>query len=129
MDWQELISSIMYVVITIIVPMVGVYIKSFLQAKIDVLLAGIENEKQKALIEYAVEAIETSVDAVSQTYVSTLKKEGKFDAEAHKKAKELAIAKAKLAIAQESKDAVTAIYGDFDAYIDDKIEAYLYQQF
>lgn len=129
MNWEELISSIMYVVITVIVPMVGIYIKTFLQTKIDAMLAEMENNKNKALVEQAVEAIETIVDSVSQTYVDALKKEGKFNEEAHKKAKELAIQKAKLAIAEEAKEAVSSIYCDFDSFLDDKIEAYLYRQY
>lgn len=126
MNWEELISSVMYVVITVIVPMVGIYIKTFLQTKIDAMLAEMEDNKKRILVDQAVTAIETIVDSVSQTYVDTLKAEGKFDEEAHKKAKELAIQKAKLAIAEEAKMAVMSVYCDFDAFLDDKIEAYLY---
>lgn len=59
---------------------------------------------------------------VNQTYVDSLKKQGKFDEEAAKTAKQMAIDKAKALITEDSKAAIETLYSDFEAYLNDAIE-------
>ena len=54
--------------------------------------------------------------------LDALKKEGKFDAEAQKTAKQMAIDKAKALITEDSKAAIETLYSDFEAYLNDAIE-------
>ena len=51
-----------------------------------------------------------------------MKKEGKFDAETQKTAKQMAIDKAKALITEDSKAAIETLYSDFEAYLNDAIE-------
>lgn len=64
-----------------------------------------------------------AVLTVSQTYVDELKRQGKFDKQAQETAKQMAIDKAKSLITEEAKNAVTLLYGDFEAYLNSQIEA------
>ena len=68
------------------------------------------------------ETVSKCVIATNQTYVETLKKQGKFDAEAAKTAKQMAIDKAKALITDDSKAAIETLYSDFEAYLNDAIE-------
>ena len=67
--------------------------------------------------------ISQCVIATNQTYVESLKKEGKFDLEAQK----IAFNKTKTSVLQllsaEAKIYLTTVVGDLDSYIDNIIEA------
>ena len=54
--------------------------------------------------------------------MDSLKKQGKFDEEAAKTAKQMAIDKAKALITEDSKAAIETLYSDFEAYLNDAIE-------
>lgn len=85
----------------------------------------IKNEKLQKLIEVMSSVIETAVQSVFQTFVSQLKTDGKFDKEAQKKALEMTITKAKANITAEARAEIEEFFGDFDAWLEDQIEAYI----
>lgn len=68
------------------------------------------------------EIISQAVLCTTQTYVDSLKAQGKFDEEAQK----IAFAKTKQTVlallTQEAKDFLTKMYGDIDLWLDTKIE-------
>ena len=66
------------------------------------------------------------VQEVFQTYVDTLKKEGKFDGEAQKKALDKCLTKVKAQMAPEIKDYVVMNFGDIDGYLISLIESTIY---
>jgi len=82
----------------------------------------LENDQLVKYIDAATDAISKAVLTVNQTYVDSLKKQGKFDAEAAKTAKQMAIDKAKALITEDSKAAIETLYSDFEAYLNDAIE-------
>lgn len=99
---------------------------TFLNEKIDDLQKTktfIEHEKLNQYIDYAQEAITTAVTSVSQTYVDSLKKSGQFDKTAANNAKKQAIEIAEKLISDNSKIAIETVFGDFEEYINNKIEA------
>lgn len=99
---------------------------TFLNEKIDDLQktkAFAEHKKLNQYIDYAQEAISTAVTSVSQTYVDSLKKSGQFDKVAANNAKEQAIEIAEKLISDNSKIAIETVFGDFEEYINNKIEA------
>ena len=112
----------MYLVITGILPFVTVYFANFVKSIIQKNKDNIESEQVQNLIDYAGEAISVAVMTVSQTYVDTMKRQGKFDAEAQAIAKQMAIDKAKELISREMKSAIESVYTNFDAYLDNYIE-------
>ena len=121
MDIKQNIQEILYLIITGIVPLLITYGIIFLKVKIKEQEKKLENDQLIKYIDAATDAISKAVLTVSQTYVDTLKKEGKFDAEAQKTAKQMAIDKAKTLITAESKAAIETLYTDFEAYLNDAI--------
>lgn len=123
MDIKQNIQEVLYLIITGIIPLLITYGIIFLKVKIKEQEKKLENDQLIKYIDAATDAISKSVLTVSQTYVDTLKKEGKFDAEAQKTAKQMAIDKAKTLITAESKAAIETLYTDFEAYLNDAIES------
>lgn len=122
MTFKEFIQQLMYLVITGILPFVTIYFANYVKSIIQNNANKVENEQIEHLISYAGEAISCAVVTVSQTYVDTMKKQGKFDAEAQAIAKQMAIDKAKELISKEMKTAIESVYTNFDAYLDNYIE-------
>lgn len=122
MTFKEFIQQLMYLVITGILPFVTVYFANYVKSIIQKNSEKAENEQLQSLISYAGEAISVAVMTVSQTYVDTMKTQGKFDKEAQAIAKQMAIDKAKELISKEMKSAIETVYTNFDAYLDNYIE-------
>lgn len=120
---REFIQEALYLVVTGIVPLLITYIILFLKSKIKEQQEKIDNENLNKYITIATDAISMAVLTVSQTYVDELKRQGKFDKQAQEVAKQMAIDKAKSLITEEAKNAVTLLYGDFEAYLNSQIEA------
>lgn len=85
----------------------------------------IENEKVRGYVNDAVKAVMTAVTSTFQTYVDSLKKQGKFDEEAQKIAFNTARDTALLLLTQDMRDAVTTVYGDFDTWLAKTIEQFV----
>lgn len=122
MSFKEFIQQLMYLVITGILPFVTVYFANYVKSIIQKNSDKATNEQIQSLINYAGEAISVAVMTVSQTYVDTMKTQGKFDKEAQIVAKQMAIDKAKELISTEMKSAIETVYTNFDAYLDNYIE-------
>ena len=69
------------------------------------------------------ETITACVIATNQTYVESLKKQGKFDVEAQKEAFNQTYNAIMAVLTNEAKLYLTNIYGDLAAYITARIEA------
>lgn len=123
MDIRKEIQDIIYLIITGIMPLLIVYATTYLKVKIKEYQAKLDNEQLNKYIDAATDAISKAVISVNQTYVDTLKKQGKFDAEAQATAKQMAIDKAKELITADSKAAIDSLYNDFETYLNDAIEA------
>lgn len=87
-----------------------------------------KNEKLQKYIDDATTAVVVAVSEVTQTYVDTLKKEGKFDKDAQKLAFELAKEKALILINDNSKKAINTVYNDFDYWLNLIIEQKVKEQ-
>lgn len=123
MSVKDFIREVLYLIITGIMPLLIVYAINFLKVKIKEQEESLDNEQLIKYIDAGVDAISKAVISVNQTYVDTLKKQGKFDAEAQSTAKQMAIDKAKELITTDSKNAITTLYNDFEAYLNEAIEA------
>ena len=122
MDIKQGIQDVLYLIITGILPLLITYGILFLKVKIKEQEKNLENDQLVKYIDAATDAISKAVLTVNQTYVDALKKEGKFDAEAQKTAKQMSIDKAKALITEDSKAAIETLYSDFEAYLNDAIE-------
>ena len=69
------------------------------------------------------ETITSCVIATNQTYVETLKKQGKFDAEAQKEAFNQTLTAVEQLLNEDAKQYLIEIYGDLNEYLTKRIEA------
>ena len=121
----EVLRSVVYIVLTAIMPILLKYLIKLFDAKVDELSVKIKNERIKRYVNAVTDAIEIAVSSVSQTYVDALKENGDFDAESQEYAKNRAIEIAKKLITNDSRYIINMIYGDFDEYLSNAIEAYV----
>ena len=114
----NIISVIVTAVIIPVITLVGGKLVSWLNAKIN-------NEKANAMLTAATNAVVNAVRSVLQTYVDTLKANGKFDESSQKialiKAKKLALE----SMNEEVQKYIGTIYGNIDTWITTMIEATL----
>lgn len=116
-----------------IVPLIGVltaYAVAFLKAKKEEILAKIATNKtqeEKELASKYLNMVEKTVTdcvmATNQTYVDSLKQEGKFDAEAQKTAFNKTLDAVLAILTDDAKEYLTQIFGDLNVYLTNLIES------
>lgn len=123
MNWLDLLKQIFEVCIIPLLGILTTYIVQYIRVKKEEMKTQTENEKVNKYLDILAKVIEDCVVATNQTYVETLKKEGKFDIEAQKQAF-LMTSQAVLAImSDESLDILALAVDDLNEYIRQKIEA------
>lgn len=121
--WIDILLQIFEVVIIpLIGVLTGVFIK-FINTKNQELLQRNETEQSKKYIAMLDKTITDCVLATTQTYVDSLKKMGKFDEEAQKKAFEMTYNAVLNVLTEDAKDYLSTFYGDLGAYMINKIES------
>ena len=119
----ELLSQIFEVCI---IPLLGVlttFLVRYINAKMKALADTTNDEKQKKYIEMLNNTITDCVIATTQTYVDTLKKQGKFDKEAQEQAFLMTFNAVSGLLTEESKKYLNEAIEDLDLYIKQKIES------
>lgn len=123
MDWLLILYKIFEVCIIPLLGILTTFIINFIRTKTKESNASYDNE---VLIKYTTmisDTITNCVIATNQTYVESLKKEGKFDLEAQKKAFELTYEAVLGILSEEVKNYITSIHSDINLYITNLIEA------
>ena len=119
----QMISEIINVCV---IPLLGVlvtYLVKYINSKSKELETQVDNDIAKKYINMLTSTITSCVIATNQTYVESLKKQGKFDVEAQKTAFSMTLAAVQDLLSVEAKEYLSEIYGDLDAYITTQIEA------
>ena len=109
-----------------LIPLLGVlvtYLVKYISIKSKELEASTDNELAKKYISLLSSTITNCVIATNQTYVETLKKQGKFDVEAQKEAFNMTLNAVMALLTDEAKQYLSEIYGDLNTYITNQIEA------
>ena len=120
---MELITQIFEVCI---IPLLGVlttFLVRYINAKMKSLADTTNDKKQKKYIEMLNNTITDCVIATTQTYVDTLKKQGKFDKEAQEQAFLMTFNAVSSLLTEESKKYLNEAIEDLDLYIKQKIES------
>lgn len=99
------------------------YIIKFIRTKATEAQAIIDNDLADKYVGLLAETVSNCVLATTQTYVDTLKKQGKFDEEAQKVAFSMSYEAVIATLNNEAKVYLTNIYGDLENYIGKLIEA------
>lgn len=123
MEWLALLYKIFEVCVIPLLGILTIYIVQFIRVKTEELNSKNENE---ILAKYLTMLSNTVIDCViatNQTYVDSLKAQGKFDAEAQKIAFEMTYNAVIKVLNDDAKNYLTSIYGDLSTYITNMIEA------
>lgn len=123
---ETVILMIREIIEVCLIPLLGVlvtYLVKYINTKSKELEASTDNELAKKYISLLSSTITNCVIATNQTYVETLKKQGKFDAEAQKEAFNMTLKAVMALLTDEAKQYLSEIYGDLNTYITNQIEA------
>lgn len=123
MEISELVATIFQVCI---IPLLGVLTTFFVKwvnAKSAEIQTNIDDATLKKYMEMLTNTITDCVIATNQTYVESLKQQGKFDADAQKEAFRITSTAVIEILSDEAIVYLTAAVGDLNAYITKKIEA------
>ena len=113
-----LIMAIIVAVVPIITKVAISFFKSFSAEKIE----KIKNENIKNIVKDAEDLVCQAVMHISQTFVESLKKSGDFTEIQQEKAFEKAKEEVIELIPNKAVDTLSDLYGDFDLWLESKIE-------
>lgn len=108
-----------------IIPLLGVlttFLISWINSKKEALKQQTDSEMAKKYLDMLDNTIVDCVIAMNQTYVNSLKQQGKFDAEAQKKAFNDVYNKVIAILGQDAIEYLNSAIGDLNEYIASKIE-------
>ena len=108
-----------------IIPLLGVlttFLISWINSKKEALKKQTDSETAKKYLDMLDNTITDCVIAMNQTYVNSLKQQGKFDAEAQKKAFNDVYNKVIAILGQDAIEYLNSAIGDLNEYISSKIE-------
>lgn len=123
MEWMTLLYKIFELCVIPLLGVLTMYLVQFIKVKSKEITDKTDSELADKYIQMLTDTITTCVIATNQTYVESLKKQGKFDAEAQKEAFNLTYNAVMAVLTDEAKHYLVAIYGDLNAYITTRIEA------
>lgn len=116
-----------------IIPLLGIltaYAVAYLKAKKEEILAKIvtnKTQEEKELMSKYLDMVEKTVTncvmTTNQTYVDSLKQEGKFDADAQKIAFDKTLDAVLAILSEDAKLYLTQIFGDLNVYLTNLIES------
>lgn len=123
MNWSELISNIFQVCL---LPLLGIltrYLVAFIAMKSEEMKQKTDNEIAQKYLQMATDTITACVIATNQTYVESLKAQGKFDKEAQEVAFNKTLEAVLALMNDEVKEYITEVFGDLNTYLTTQIEA------
>lgn len=123
MQTVELLSQIFEVCIVPLLAILTAFVVQLIRAKMGEISKRQENELAQKYLNMLTDTITNCVIAVNQTYVDTLKKQGKFDAEAQKEAFQMVYKEVLANLTLEARSYLSEIYGDLDEFIKILIES------
>ena len=122
-NFLQMLSQIFEVCVIPLLGILTAYLVQYVATKKDALIKQNDNALAAKYITMLSKTITDCVIATNQTYVDSLKSQGKFDAEAQKKAFNMTLTAVLSILNDEAKEYLTAIYGDLNTYITKQIEA------
>jgi len=125
---KEILTILVQVVVIPAIPVLVTYLVKYLKAKAEQTTTKINNELIRTYLQEATDAVLQAVTYTAQTYVDTLKKQGKFDKEAQKIAFNTAKDIALKLLTDEAKQMIEELYGDLMLWLETKIEQTVKEQ-
>ena len=109
--------------LALIIAALAGYLITYINKKKKALEVETDNEKTKAYLDIIEKTIVDCVNATNQTFVETLKKEGKFTKEAQEEAFNKTLQSIKAILSKDCLEYLSLITTDVNTYIYNKIEA------
>ena len=125
---KEILTTLVQVLVIPAIPVLVAYLVKYLKAKAEQTTTKINNELIRTYLQEATDAVLQAVTYTAQTYVDTLKKQGKFDKEAQKTAFNTAKDIALKLLTDEAKQMIEDLYGDLMLWLETKIEQTVKEQ-
>jgi hypothetical protein len=123
MDWTIVLEQVFELLVYPVISIAGVYLTYLIGVKIKELKKRSEDETAKKYLDMLEITIQNAVLATTQTYVDSLKKQGKFDADAQKVAFMQTYDAVIKVLTDDAVKYITSSVGDLETYITNKIEA------
>ena len=123
MPWETIIKEVFTLVLIPLLGIVAKYFVQFINIKAEELKAKTENDTFKKYIGMLNGTISNAVIATNQTYVDSLKEQGKFDGEAQKIALEKTYTAVMATLTTEAKSYLNTAIADLQTYILTAIES------
>lgn len=123
MNWSTILPQLFELVLFPLLSIGVVYVIYFLNAKTKELKDKTDNDLYDKYLDMLNSTITQCVIATTQTYVSSLKQQGKFDEEAQKTAFQKTYDNVMSILTAESKYYLQTALGDLEAYVNSRIEA------
>ena len=126
MEFSEVLNYVLYIVLTVILPVVAKYVVDLIKTKIkesNIIADATKNEDLSKIVEGALSDVMDAVLYINQIYVDSLKSSGRFDKEAQEEAFNRAYIEAMNMISDETKKVIEQLYGSFDRWLKLKIES------
>ena len=120
---QDFLTQLYNLVLFPLIIALGGFLVVFINTKTQELKNKTKNEKEQKYIERIGGIINACVLTTNQTYVESLKREGKFDSEAQKQAFEDTKNAVLGMLNVELQDFITEVFGDVNEYLTTAIEA------
>ena len=121
--WIELLYEIVEICLIPLFGILTAYIIKYINMKSAEIQNKVDSDMADKYIQMLTDTITACVIATNQTYVESLKRQGKFTIEAQKEAFNLTYNSIMAVLTDEAKHYLTVIYGDLTAYITTRIEA------
>ncbi len=127
-DLNQLLLTIVNVMLIPILPVLTAFIIAFLKKKIAELESNIKKLEITKQLELTENAISTSIAAVNTNYVDSLKKnKGTLSPEEQRAAFTMAKEKVDKILGQDGRQKLSEFYRDVDTWMDSRIEFYVRQ--
>lgn len=123
MDWTEVLKQIFELIIYPVLGIGGLYLTFLIKVKISELKQKSKDDVTKKYLDMLNTTIANAVLATTQTYVESLKKQGKFDEEAQKIAFQQTYDAVMKVLTEEALKYITESVGDLNTYVTNQIEA------
>lgn len=122
-NWLNILGQVAELVLVPLISGAVLYFISWIKVKKQELVEKIKDEKTKKYLEMLDKTIADCVVATNQTYVSALKAEGMFNADAQQEAFKLSYDAIIAILTDDAQEYLSEAVKDLGAYITTKIEA------
>ena len=123
MDWMNVLEQVFELVVYPVLSITGIYLTYLINVKVRELKQKLNDDETNKYLDMLNVTIQNAVLATTQTYVDSLKAQGKFDADAQKEAFKLTYDAVMKVLTADAVKYITMAIGDLETYVTNKIEA------